>query len=168
VATRPPTPEDGEALRGLVAACDRSYLDWAPAGWSPPQPAADWSVRLAEAGRWSLCAVAADQAVVAYTSFRPARHEEAPGVATGPPLPGLAHLAALYVHPARWRQGLGAAMVARAEAAMRSRGYGAARLWTPEGAPAERFYAARGWRRDGRSGWDGWLGLRMVGYAKRL
>ena len=47
-------------------------------------------------------------------------------------------------------------------------GYTAAQLWTPEGAPAERFYVARGWRRDGRSAWDGWLGLQMVGYATRL
>jgi GNAT superfamily N-acetyltransferase len=165
--TRRPAPGDGDALRALVAACDLSYLDWAPAGWTPPAVATDWSARLGEPGRWSLCAFAGDD-LVAYASFRPARHEPAPGTATGPPLPGLAHVAALYVHPARWRHGIGTAMLARAEAQMRSRGYGAARLWTPEGAPAERFYAAHGWRRDVRSGWDGWLGLQMVGYAKRL
>ena len=161
---RPPVPADADALRGLVAACDRSYLDWAPAGWTPP---ADWSARLGEPGRWSL-GVFAGEDLVAYASFRPARHEPAPGAATGPPLPGLAHVAALYVHPAQWRQGIGTAMLARAEAEMRTRGYDSARLWTPEGAPAERFYAAHGWRRDGQSGWDGWLGLQMVGYAKRL
>jgi GNAT superfamily N-acetyltransferase len=72
------------------------------------------------------------------------------------------------VHPSRRRQGLGAALLARAEGAMRSRGDRAARLWTPQGAPAERFYAAQGWRRDGRAGWHPWLGLQMVGYAKRL
>jgi GNAT superfamily N-acetyltransferase len=126
-----------------------------------------WPRRLAEPGRWSLCAFRAGE-LVAYASIRPARRDETPGGAEGPPLIGVAHLAALYVHPACWRQGIGAAMLARAEAAMRGRGYGAARLWTPEGAPAERFYAARGWRRDGRSGWDGWLGLHMVGYATRL
>jgi hypothetical protein len=59
-------------------------------------------------------------------------------------------------------------MLARAEAAMRARQYTAARLWTPAGAPAERFYAAQGWARDGRAAWDGWLGLAMVGYATRL
>jgi GNAT superfamily N-acetyltransferase len=163
---RPPTPVDGDALRALVAACDRTYLDWAPAGWTPPQLTIDWSARLSEPGRWSEVAFAGE--LVAFAAFRPARSDETPGVANGPALPGVAHLAAMYVHPTRWRQGLGAAMLARAEAAMRSRGCGAARLWTPEGAPAERFYAAQGWRRDGRSAWDGWLGLAMVGYAKRL
>jgi GNAT superfamily N-acetyltransferase len=167
LATRQPTPDDAGALRALVAACDRSYFEWAPAGWTPPEVSTGWVARLREPGRWSLCAFAGDD-VVAYASFRPARQEPTPGAATGPPLPGLAHLAALYVHPSRWRQGIGAAMLARAEAAMRSRGYGATRLWTPEGAPAERFYAALGWRRDERSGWDAWLGLQMVGYAKRL
>jgi GNAT superfamily N-acetyltransferase len=165
--TRAPAPAAGDALRALVAACDRSYLDWAPAGWTPPAVSTDWSARLGEPGRWSLCAFAGDD-LVAYASFRPAQHEPAPGAATGPPLPGLAHVAALYVHPARWGQGIGTAMLARAEAEMRTRGYDSARLWTPEGAPAERFYAAHGWRRDGQSGWDGWLGLQMVGYAKRL
>jgi GNAT superfamily N-acetyltransferase len=106
--------------------------------------------------------------MAAYASFRPARRDESPGRADGPPLTGVAQLAALYVHPSCWRQGIGAAMLASAEAAMQARGYGAGRLWTPENAPAERFYAARGWRRDGRSGWDGWLGLQMVGYATRL
>jgi GNAT superfamily N-acetyltransferase len=168
LTTRPPRPDDGDGLRALVSACDRSYLHWAPPGWTPPEVAAGWSARLGEPGRWSLCALAGDEEIVAYASFRPARHAETPGAAGGSPVPGLAHVAALYVHPSRWRQGLGAAMLARAEAAMRSRAYGAAQLWTPEGAPAERFYVAHGWRRDGRSGWDDWLGLQMVGYAKRL
>jgi GNAT superfamily N-acetyltransferase len=163
---RRPTLADAGALRALVAACDRTYLDWAPAGWTPPELTTDWSARLSEPGRWSE--VASAGALVAYVSFRPARQAETPGAAAGPALPDVAHLAALYVHPSRWGQGLGAAMLARAEAAMRSRAYGAARLWTPEGAPAERFYVAHGWRRDGRSGWDDWLGLQMVGYAKRL
>ena len=163
---RPPTSADGAALRALVAACDRTYLDWAPAGWTPPELPTDWSARRTEPGRWSEVAFCGE--LVGYASFRPARSEETPGAAAGPVLPGVAHLAALYVHPTRWREGLGAAMLARAEAAMRARECGAARLWTSEGAPAEHFYAAQGWRRDGRSGWDGWLGLAMVGYAKRL
>ena len=164
--TRTPTPADAGALSALIRACERSYLDWAPAGWTPPELESDWPARLTEPGRWSLVAV--DEALVAYAAFRPARSEETPGAPSGPPLPDVAHLAALYVHPTRWRQGLGAAMLARAEAAMRARECVAAQLWTPKGAPAERLYAARGWRRDGRSAWDDWLGLPMVGYAKRL
>jgi GNAT superfamily N-acetyltransferase len=166
--TRPPTSADGAALRDLLAACHASYRSWAPAGWPVPRTAADWSARLREPERWSLCAFAGDGALAAYVAFRPARRDETPSGAGGPPLAGVAHLAALYVHPSRWRQGIATAMLAQAEAAMHKRAYGAAQLWTPAGAPAERFYLARGWRRDGRSGWDGWLGLEMVGYATRL
>jgi GNAT superfamily N-acetyltransferase len=168
LGTRPPTPADGAALRDLLAACHATYQSWAPAGWPVPRASGDWGARVRDPERWSLCAFARDGALAAYVSFRPARRGETPGSVGGPVLAGVAHLAALYVHPSRWRQGIATAMLARAEAAMREQGYGAAQLWTPEGAPAERFYVARGWRRDGRSAWDGWLGLQMVGYATRL
>jgi GNAT superfamily N-acetyltransferase len=168
LSTRPPTLGDGTALRDLLAACHATYVSWAPAGWPVPRASTDWSTRLHEPERWSLCAFAPDGSLVAYVSFRPAREGETPGSAAGPVLSGVAHLAALYVHPSRWRQGIAGAMLARAETEMRERGYDAAQLWTPEGAPAERFYVARGWRRDGRSAWDAWLGLPMVGYATRL
>ena len=39
---------------------------------------------------------------------------------------------------------------------------------TPLGAPAERFYAALGWARDGRQEWHPWVGLEVVGYARDL
>ena len=48
------------------------------------------------------------------------------------------------MHPSRWREGIAGAMLDAAEAAMAERGYVREQLWTPEGAPAERFYAARG------------------------
>jgi GNAT superfamily N-acetyltransferase len=106
---------------------------------------------------------------VALVSFRPARSVDPPGGAgEGEPLPAVAHLSALLVHPSRWREGIGAALLARAETAMAGSGYRDARLWTPDGAPAERFYRARGWSSDGRRGFNDWLGMAMVGYAKTL
>jgi GNAT superfamily N-acetyltransferase len=139
-----------DALAALVAACERTYLDWAPAGWTAPEVPPAWLRHLAEPELRSLCAFDDAGSLTGVACFRPA------------------HLVALYVHPSCWRQGIATELLARAEDAMRARGCGAAQLWTPDGAPAERFYAARGWRRDGRAVWDGWLGLRMVGYAKRL
>jgi len=41
-------------------------------------------------------------------------------------------------------------------------------VWTPNGAPAEKFYVAQGWRLDGRREWHPWVGLEMVGYSKAL
>ncbi len=165
---RPLEAGDGPALAALVRACDQSYLDWAPAGWTVPEIAPDWAARFAEPGRWSCCLVDPGGAIVGFVASRPARAGETPGRADGPVLEGVAHMGALFVHPSHWREGVGASLLQRAEREMRARGYTAAELWTPEGAPAERFYAAQGWRRDGRIAWHGWLGLTVVGYAKPL
>jgi GNAT superfamily N-acetyltransferase len=165
---RPLEAGDGPALAELVSACDRSYLDWAPAGWRPPEVAPDWAARFAEPGRWSCCAVAGDGSFAGFVSTRPARASETPGQADGPPLPRVAHVGALFVHPSRWREGIGAWLLRRAEQELRAGGYATAQLWTPEGSPAERFYAAVGWRRDGRVAWHDWIGLTVVGYATPL
>ena len=82
--------------------------------------------------------------------------------------PRLAHLGLLFVHPSRWRQGIAGSMLDRAEAEMVARGCVREQLWTPLDAPAERFYAARGWARDGRRKWHPWVGMEMVGYARDL
>jgi GNAT superfamily N-acetyltransferase len=145
-----PPRADRDALAALVVACERTYLEWAPAGWTVPEVAPAWLRRVPEPGVWLLCAPDGAGAIAGFVCFRPA------------------HIVALYVHPSAWRQGIATGLLARAEDALRAQGYRAASLWTPDGAPAERFYVARGWRRDGRSRWDGWLGLQMVGYAKRL
>ncbi len=159
---------DAGALVALIAACDETYRAWAPAGWAPPEVPADWRARVREPDRWSLVAAEPSFGLVAFASFRPAFARDEPGARSGPPLPGLAHVGALYVHPLRWRRGIGAAMLARAEAAMRERGFARARLWTPDGAPAERFYRTLGWEPDGRRAWNEWLGLQVVGYGKRV
>jgi GNAT superfamily N-acetyltransferase len=167
---RPLAAGDGPALAALVTACDQTYVDWAPAGWTAPEVAPDWAARFAEPDRWSCCVVDAPPAgaFVGFVSFRPARASETPGRADGAVLPGVAHVGALFVHPSRWREGVGAWLLRRAEREARARGYTAAQLWTPQGAPAERFYAASGWRRDGRVAWHDWMGLTVVGYAKPL
>jgi hypothetical protein len=51
---------------------------------------------------------------------------------------------------------------------MRDAGYGWGRLFTPQGAPAERFYLAQGWVADGRLAWHHVLGFPVVGYAREL
>lgn len=51
---------------------------------------------------------------------------------------------------------------------MRRWGFARARLRTPEGGPAERFYEATGWRFAGGRYFRDDVGLWMVIYEKRL
>jgi GNAT superfamily N-acetyltransferase len=63
--------------------------------------------------------------------------------------PGVGELRALYVDPARWRQGLGRALVVEAERRLGERN-AVATLWILSGnVRARRFYEAGGWRPDG-------------------
>jgi GNAT superfamily N-acetyltransferase len=60
-------------------------------------------------------------------------------------------LYAIYLHPSRWDQGIGRALLERAEESMREFGFERALLWVMEGNErGERFYRAAGWKPDGR------------------
>ena len=152
--TRPLEPGDEPALTELARVCDETYREWAPPGWKVPIAPRGWAARYFEPDAWGLLAFSGEQ-LVATVTFRP-------HAAT------VAHLGLVFVHPARWREGIAGAMLDRAEAEMRAHGYTRERLWTPLGAPAERFYQARGWERDGRREWHPWIGLEVVGYAREL
>jgi GNAT superfamily N-acetyltransferase len=152
----------------LMRACEETYLSWAPRGWAPPPAIDARTVRLRSRAQWSRVAVDGDGRVIGLITFRAARTGDEPGGPAGELVPGVAHVGALYVHPERWREGIGAALLACAEAAMVRDGYRLAQLWTPVGAPAERFYRACGWAPDGRRGLNPWLGLAVVGYSKSL
>jgi GNAT superfamily N-acetyltransferase len=63
--------------------------------------------------------------------------------------PDSGELAALYVSPDRWRQGIGAALVVAARNQLTSLGYRQAVLWVLRGnARGERFYERDGWKND--------------------
>jgi GNAT superfamily N-acetyltransferase len=154
VNPRPLTAEDIDALTVLMRVCDQTYLEWAPRGWTVPVAPSNWADRYLQQGAWGL--VGWDgQELIASVAFRPHSSD-------------VAHVGQLLVHPSRWRQGIAARLMGLAEEEMRSRGYTRAQLWTPNGAPAEQFYLAQGWQRDGRREWHPWAGLEMVGYAKAL
>jgi GNAT superfamily N-acetyltransferase len=148
------TAEDMDALTELARVCDETYLSWTPPGWMVPIAPPGWADRYLQDDAWALLAYEAG-ALVASVAFR----READG---------LAHIGLVFVHPSRWRQGVAARMMGLAEDEMRARGYVREQLWTPSGAPAQRFYTALGWRLDGRREWHPWVGLEMVGYAKDL
>lgn len=61
-------------------------------------------------------------------------------------------LAALYVHPDRWGQGIGRALITAARAHLKAAGFQHALLWVLSGnLRAERFYRQDGWAADGHS-----------------
>jgi GNAT superfamily N-acetyltransferase len=66
---------------------------------------------------------------------------------TGPLIPGMAHVAAVFVAEPWWGRGVGPALLDRLVERMRAAGYAEARLYTPVGqARARAFYAREGWR----------------------
>jgi GNAT superfamily N-acetyltransferase len=82
--------------------------------------------------------------------------------------PGVGELRALYVDPAAWRTGLGAALIVEAERRL-AQHHAAATLWVLTGNNrARRFYEAAGWQPDGTARRDRVFGavLDEVGYRK--
>jgi len=163
VALRAVRPGDADGMLAVLEAGQRSWAGFAPAGWKPPPAdAAHWVRELAPHGEWAR--VAADGArIVGFTSWGAARDE-----AFGPVIEGVANLDALFVHPDHWRHGIASRLLDAAVEAMRRDGYRWGRLFTPREAPAERFYAARGWIADGRLAWHDVLGFAVLGYALEL
>jgi GNAT superfamily N-acetyltransferase len=177
VELRAPAPGDESAIAALVAACDESYRDWAPAGWEPPEPGREldrWRGRITDGSWWTRIAVETGGRVVGLVCFTQAVVQRAPadtarhGDAGVEPIPHRAHVSAVFTHPDRWREGIAAGMLAVAEERMSAGGYREVQLWTPRDAPARRFYEATGWRHDGREQWLAELALPIVAYVKPL
>lgn len=67
-------------------------------------------------------------------------------------IPGLAHVTMVAVHPDRWGQGLGSAVLEAVLAGARERGFTRAQLWTHEtNLRAQRLYLRLGWTASGRT-----------------
>jgi GNAT superfamily N-acetyltransferase len=154
---RPLVAGDMPALTDLARVCDETYLEWTPRGWMVPVAPTRWADRYLAPDAWARVVPDSAGELVATVAFRRADVNEP-----------VAHVGLVFVHPSRWRQGIAGSMLSLAEEEMLARGYVREQLWTPEGAPAEQFYAARGWERDGRREWHPWVGLEMVGYSKEL
>jgi GNAT superfamily N-acetyltransferase len=169
IRLRPATRDDIPALTRLVRRCDESQKAWA--GDDLPMPAEDgesleWDLRFARSGAWITVAEEPDGGagivgVVAFAQGTVSREDRTP-------VPGLAHVSAVFVDPAHWRRGIARTLVDAAEEAMRAAGFDRAQLWTLDGSPAERLYCALGWARDGRRDVFPPMGLDTVAYVKAL
>jgi GNAT superfamily N-acetyltransferase len=158
-------PADVTTIVALIYDCDMSFLEWAPAGWSPP-PAeagiAKWEPRLVEADRWTRGAFDASGGLVAIASARRGRTDD------GSTIEARGRLGALFVHPSRWREGIGAALLRRAVQGMRDLDCETASLETPEQGPARAFYERHGWEANGKREFKDDLGMWEVEYETRL
>ena len=64
--------------------------------------------------------------------------------------PAVAEVRAIFIHPAAWRSGVGAALMAHALGELAREGYSEATLWSFEAnAGANAFYERHGFERDG-------------------
>jgi GNAT superfamily N-acetyltransferase len=169
---RPATTDDVDDILATLCAGFESFAEFAPPGWKPPEPQRELTLRLlSEPTTWALIAHEGDRAV-GHASFTPARgfpFEHSDGSwRDQPPIPDKAHLWQLFVAPDRWGAGIASALHDRATDAMRSQGYGSARLFTPiANARARGFYARRGWTPAG-TGPDPDSGLELIEYRVEL
>jgi GNAT superfamily N-acetyltransferase len=143
VTLRDATTADRDALVDLVLRCDETYREWAGSDLRLPardEELAHWHHRFADPLQ-RIRLVEVDGAIAGTCAWTQARA----GHGFGPPIAGRAHVSAMFVDPGHWRQGIAAALLGEAVAAMTEAGFASAQLWTPEGAPARRFYEASGW-----------------------
>jgi GNAT superfamily N-acetyltransferase len=93
------------------------------------------------------------------------------GAVVGFVVPADCDIDLLYTHPRVWGSGVGRALLAAGEAALRENGCTDAMLWTEErNDRPRRFYEAAGWRTDGGVRERVWNGakLRELRYRKTL
>jgi GNAT superfamily N-acetyltransferase len=163
VRIRPATPEDAEAIeririRGWQVAYRHVFppaeLDALPVDWSR------WLEWLARPEPGHRCFVAEDEAgLLGWVTVGPSAFPDRFGEVHG-----------LYVHPDRWGEGAGRALLARGEEEL-AETWEEAILWTLEDNPrTRRFYEAAGWHVDGTTGSFERLGVSapVVRYTKRL
>ena len=154
---RPATSADLPAARAVIAEGFAHYRTFGVPGWEPPDdPIEELEARLAEG--WG--AVWEDEGAVAgFGAFTPARERPR----DGDPIPGLAHVWAIFVRETHWGTGVAAALLDAVVAEIARRRYAEARLFTPAlHARARRFYAREGWHETGGPQSIERLGLEIV------
>jgi len=172
IAMRRATVEDLEVLLADVQAGFASYVEFAPAGWRPPdvygerQRTAEF---LGHSDSWALAAYA-DGQPAGHVAFFQARSPDDAAITwhDREPIPGLAHLWQLFVRPPWWGEGVAPLLHEAAIDQMKRSGFERARLFTPSlHVRARRFYERRGWSATAEA-WNGDLALVLTEYVRTL
>jgi GNAT superfamily N-acetyltransferase len=175
ITTRRATVDDLDVMLQNVQTGFDSYTAFAPAGWKPPDVAAERGTSMAplgDPGTWALLALDGADPVghVAFSAGRERRRsdEERGDWRLRPLIPGLAHLWQLFVLPDWWGRGVAPMLHAAAIAEMRARGHERGRLFTPSlHTRARRFYERRGWQ-AAEDAWNSELGMMVTEYSLAL
>lgn len=124
----------------------------AAAGLPPAAGSPADRIRRLLSGPATVLVVAEDGDPVAMALIVQARTDGSPGA---DPVPGLAHVTMVAVHPSRWGHGLGGAVLSRALTEAHALGYTEAQLWTQAtNHRAQRLYERLGWTASGRTTTD--------------
>lgn len=148
---RPETTDDVEAVAAVhVRAWRVGYAGIMPpdvlAALDPAAFAHRRRDRRAAGGPFTTLVADLDGAVVGFTTVGPYRN----GQNSEDLDPAYGEILAIYVEPARWRTGVGSALLARGCAELTARGFAEARLWVlDDNARARRFYERAGLLPDG-------------------
>jgi GNAT superfamily N-acetyltransferase len=167
LATRRATLDDVPVLTETQRQGFAGYATFLPAGWTPPASETEAQGirdRLEQPGAWCVIAQAGAE-IAGHTGFLPARESDEMRT----PIPGLAHLWALFVREPWWGSGVAHELHGLALAEALARGYRSMRLFTPAGqARARRFYEREGWTTDGVERWEPMLAFDLVEYRRGL
>jgi ribosomal protein S18 acetylase RimI-like enzyme len=156
ISLRDATADDAEQVaRIYVDSWNAGFAGHLPARELSQREVARWRDDLADAPvRWRVAVDSGE--VVGFAGTGPCRD---------PVNPELGELDTIAVSPARWRRGVGRALMDDALDALSGAPFGAAVLWTlADYARGDAFYRSTGWRRDGRSRDSG----RQVSYRHPL
>src|SRR4051812_46637936 len=161
---RPAVPADAAAMAAITGEGFETYRAFTPPGWQPWRPTAEETrERFWQLGAWAVVAESEGEVIGlgGHVIGREGR--------VGPIIPGMAHVAAVFVREPWWGTGVAAALLERLIEHMRDAGYEEARLYTPVGqARARAFYAREGWHEVSGPLPAPEVGLDMIELRRRL
>ena len=164
-ALRPAAAEDAEELADLqIAAWRAGFSGILPPGYELP-PREDFLAGADRAMRESgvvRTVAEVDGRIAGFCTHGPSRDADAG--------PAIGEIRALFVHPERWRTGVGAGLLTNALDDLRAEGRDEATLWSfDENEVANAFYEKLGFRRDGaRERREALGGATVVRYRRGL
>jgi GNAT superfamily N-acetyltransferase len=168
MAPRPATPEDAAAIgRVHVESWQAAYAHVFPperlAELSPGARARWWSSQLTDPPKRTRILIDDDsERAVGFASAGPSRDADTDPARVG-------ELYSIYVLPERWGSGVGRGLIGAAVGALDELGFEEAILWVLEDNPrARRFYEAAGWRLDGATKKDMFLGVGVTELRYRI
>jgi GNAT superfamily N-acetyltransferase len=166
-AVRPVRREDAPAISALVNAAFRSYREFAPPGWQPPDPAGTverHATGLDRPGVWGAVAEYVGEHL-GHVIWLPAMHVER----FVQDDPELAYLWQLFVRADRHGSGLASELLRDAVDSAARLGFTDMTLLTPTAhGRARRFYEREGWDRGEVWGVDPDLKLELIEYRRSL